>query len=177
MFGACTRGGEPEAGPTTPTPAPTPSVGPVDGEADVIVVAADPSSLVFNDRTTPEPDQAAIDAFAQQVDDWLNAHLTALQDGDEGRLEEVAAAGLLDGADPEVLDAITTDLTSPDEPVDHARYHLVVAHSGVPLWVRAHVIVVDREGDAREVGFVFTPQDGDGPSLVAAGPGPLEGGS
>lgn len=173
---ACTRGGEPEAGPTTPTPAPapTPTVGPVDGEAEVVVVAADPNSLVFNDRATPEPDHAAIDAFAAQVDGWLDEHLTSLQAGDEGALEEVAAAGLLDGADRSTLDEVSTDLTSLDAPVDHAGYHLVVAHSGRPLWLRAHVIVVDREGAAREAGFVFTPEEGGDPTLVALGPGPLE---
>lgn len=173
----CTRGGEPQAGPSTPTPAPTPTVGPVDGEGTVVVVTADNSSLVFNDRTTPEPDQAAIDAFAAQVEGWLDEHLTDLQDGEEGGLEDVAAAGLLDGADPATLDAVTSDLTSPDAPVDDARYHLVVAHSGQPLWLRAHVVVVDRDGAAREAGFVFTPTEDGDPELVALGPGPLGGSS
>lgn len=174
-LGGCTRGGQPEAGPTTstPTPAPSPTAGPVDGDTNVVVVAADPNSLVFNDRPTPEPDQAAIDAFAEQVDGWLDEHLTALQDGGAGLLSEVAAPDVLDGADPGTLDAVTTDLASPDAPVDHARYHLVVAHSGAPLWMRAHVTVVSRDGAAREVGFVFMPADDGGPTLVAAGPGPL----
>lgn len=174
-LGGCTRGGQPEAGPTTstPAPAPTPTVGPVDGDADVVVVTADPNSLVFNDRAAPEPDQAAIDAFAEQVDGWLDEHLTALQDGGEGLLDEVAAPDVLDGADPDTLDAVTTGLASPDAPVDHARYHLVVAHSGRPLWVRVHVIVVSRDGAAHEVGFVFTPAEDGDPTLVAAGQGPL----
>lgn len=173
----CTRGGEPEAGPTSASPAspsPTPTVGPVEGDADVVVVAADPNSLVFNDRTTPEPEQAAIDAFAEQVEGWLNEHLTGLQDGGEGRLEEVAAPGLLDGTDAEMLESVTSGLASPDAPVDHVRYHLVVAHSGRPLWLRAHVTVVNRDGAANEVGFVFTPNAEGPPTLVAAGRGPLE---
>lgn len=175
VLGGCTRGGEPQAGPTsaTPTPAPTPTAGPVGGETNVVVVAADASSLVFNDRATPEPDGAAIDAFADRVGDWLDGHLTALQDDDEGLLEEVAAPDLLEGADPAALDAVTSDLASPDAPVDRARYHLVVAHSGRPLWLRAHVTVVSRDGAAHEVGFVFTPTDDGPPTLVAAGPGPL----
>lgn len=166
----CTRGEEPQAAPTTPTPTPSPTAEPVDGEPTVTVVAADPNSLVFNDRATPEPDEAAIDAFAAQVERWLDEHLTSLQDGDEGRLEEVAASGLLDGVDPAMLDAVTSDLTSPDAPVERVRYHLVVAHSGQPVWMRARVTVVDRDGTAREVGFVFTPEAGGAPTLLAVGP-------
>ena len=148
-------------------------MGPVAGAAQVVVASADPNALVFNDRATPEPDQAAIDAFAGEVQEWLDRHLTALQQGEEGMLEEVAAEGLLDGADPELRDALTTDLASPGSPVDQAWYHLVVAHSGRPLWLRAHVTIVDRAGVPHEVGFVFTPQEGSPPALIAAGPGPL----
>lgn len=170
----CSQGSEPAAGPTTasPSPSPSPTFGAVDGLETVVVVAADPNSLVFNDRATPEPDEAAIHAFAAQVNLWLDEHLTALQDGGDGALDEVAVAGLLDGADPTVVDAVTTALASPDTPVAHARYHLVVAHSGAPVWLRAHVTTVDPDGGEHVAGFVFVPEPA-GLRLIAAGPGPL----
>lgn len=171
---ACTRGTEePAAGPTSATPS-TPAVEPVEGQADVVVTVADSGPIVFHDRPAPEPDQAAIDAFTDAARQWLDDHLTALQDGEDGgRLDEVAAEGVMDAASPDLVDAVTTDLASPDTPVEQASYHLVVAHSGAPLWLRAHVSVVDRDGTGHIVGFVFTPAESNGASLIAFGPGPL----
>ncbi len=169
----CTRGSEPSAGPTTPSPAPSPTVEPVEGRADVVITVADPGPIVFHDRPHPDPDQAAVDAFSDAVQGWLDDHLTALQEGeDRGRLEAIAADGVLDGADPQVLDAVTTALTAPGTPVTQASYHLVVAHAGAPLWLRAHVAVVNEDG-GHIVGFVFTPREDGDLSLIAFGPGPL----
>lgn len=148
-------------------PSPEPVVQPVVGARTVILEAVDAGPIVFHDRPPPEPDRTAIDAFATQVGDWLDAHLTDLQAGGDGRLDEVAAPGLLDGDPATVLD-VTAELTGPDRPVTDALYHVVVSHEGAPIWARVTVLVGTEGGATARVGFVFEP----GPRLVAAGPHP-----
>ena len=160
----------PEAGPTSASPTPTSraTAAPVRGDRQVETYAVSNEEAVW-DRAQVEADPAAIEQAAGRVGDWLDAHLTALQDGGEGRLQEVAAAGLLDGAPPEVLDVVTTALAGPDRPVGSATYMIRVAHTDAPQWVRAHVDVKGREGGTRTAQFVFEIAE-DSIVLVAAGP-------
>lgn len=142
--------------------------GPVRGEVVVTADVADPGPIVFHDRPAPEPDTAAIEAFASDIAGWLNDHLTALQGGRRGRLETVAADGLLgETASAGARRAVTTDLASPEAPVMTARYHVVVVHDGAPSFARVDVTVSHPDGTTSEAGFVFTPDEP--PTLVAAG--------
>lgn len=122
------------------------------------------------DRAEPEADPAAVEQAASRVAEWLDAHLTALQDGGKGRLQEVAAPGLLEGAPPEVVDAVTAALAGPDQPVGSATYLIRVAHTDAPQWVRATANVTSEEGETRTAQFVFEIAE-DAIVLVAAGPG------
>lgn len=170
---ACSNGeGEPEAGPTTsasPTPTPRATTAPVRGDRRVETFAVSNEQAVW-DRSQPDADPAAIEQAAVRVGDWFDAHLTALQDGSEGRLQEVAAPGLLDGAPPEVVAAVTTALAGPDQPVGSATYEILVAHTDAPQWVRATVTVTGEEGATRTAQFVFEIAE-DAIVLIAAGPG------
>lgn len=168
---ACSSGdGEPQAGPTSSSPSPVRrSAGPVQGEREVETFAVSNEQAVW-DRAQPEADPAAVQQAASRVADWLDAHLTALQDGGEGRLQEVAAPGLLEGAPPEVVDAVTTALAGPDRPVESATYMIRVAHTDAPQWVRATANVTGGQGGTRTAQFVFEIAE-DAIVLVAAGPG------
>lgn len=173
---ACSGDGDPEAGPTTASPSPSPSriqAEPVEGERDVQLFAVSNEQAVW-DRAQPEPDPAAIEQITNKVGNWLNAHLGDLQEGGPGRLDEVAASGLLESTAPDAQAAVTTSLASPDRLVDSATYQLVVAHTDAPQWVRATAQVAGRDGVSRTAHFVFEVAEGS-IALVAAGPGPGEG--
>jgi hypothetical protein len=171
---------EPERTPT-PQPTPTPITHePVQGEAEVETVVVSEGPIFFRAAdqrsAAPETDRAAVDAFLEAITGWLDGHLTDLQDGGGGRLEEVAVDGLLDGGDAEV--ALGQHLTSFAAPVETASYRLVVAVDGPPEWahVRVDLVVLasDAEGgehreEERSAEFVFVPGEAV-PSLLAAGP-------
>ena len=175
LVAACASPAEDAAGPpspvatvtvtATPSTTPQPSIEPVAGQSTVVIEGVDAGPIVFHDRPAPEADQAAIDGLASAVRTWLDRHLTDLQAGGPGLLEEVAAPGLLDGDEP-ARRAVTDALTGPDRPVEDALYHVVVAHEGAPIWARVTVVVGAADGTVAEAGFVFTP----GPELIAAGP-------
>lgn len=158
--------------PTSPMPKPSPTptfaLTEVHGQRDVSVWSVSSDHILGRGDMTP-PDDDAILAAVQTVGDWLDRHLDDLQRGGDGLLEEVAADGLLDGADPSVIAAATEDLAGGWEPVASARYELAVSHDGAPEWIEAIVHVttqVDTTGDAV---FVFAV-DGDRPELVMFGP-------
>ncbi|MDP9022997.1 MAG: hypothetical protein M3N57_09970, partial [Actinomycetota bacterium] len=115
------------------------------------------------------PDEAAIQAFVQGVEDWLNRHLTDLRAGGDGLLAEVAAPGVLDGGAPEAVAAVTTALAGPERPVSSATYRFLVAETGPPQWCRVTVDVAAPDGSVTAAEFVLTPGD-PRPVLVGAGP-------
>lgn len=153
----------PVASPPTVTPSP-PS--PVRGQTDLVVVSSSAGPIVFHNQPAPPSDDAAVAAFAAAVVSWLDRHLTDLQGGGSGLLVEVAAPRLLDGAPAESVAAVTLALVSPKRPAANARYHVVVAQEGPPLWARADVTVRAVDGTTAQAGFVFIP--GPTPVLVAA---------
>lgn len=158
----------PSPSPLSPSP-PAPAPEAVRGHLTLVVDAADPGPIVFHDRSEPEPDGAAVEALAGHATGWLDAHLTDLQSGGDGRLDEVAAPGLLEGAPPGAVTAVTSALASPEQPVDAAQYHVVVVHDGPPRYARATVAVRSPSGRVTRGAFVFVHREG--LRLVAAGPG------
>ncbi|MDP9022136.1 MAG: hypothetical protein M3N57_05425, partial [Actinomycetota bacterium] len=119
---------------------------PVRGEATVLVQSTFNGPIVFHDRPRPPADEATAAAMVQRATDWLDRHLTDLQAGGGGLLAEVAADGLLDGADPALLTSVTRDLTGPDRPVRTALYHVVVAEEGSPQFLRMTALVETTDG-------------------------------
>lgn len=108
------------------------------------------------DAGTP-PDPAAVDAVVAAATRWVDAHLTAVQAGQEGL---VAGAGL--EGDPT---AAAAALANPAHRITDARYTVTVGAVGAPEWVRVGA-VVDREDGEMTVTFVLVP-DGTGIALVA----------
>lgn len=171
------RAADPSPSPT-PTETPTtPDVEPVSGAVELDVRSVHNGAAVFNagdpNARVPSPDEAAIQAFVQAVQDWLNRHLTDLRAGGEGLLAEVAAPGLLAGAAPEAVVAVTTALTGQDRPVSSATYRFLVAEAGPPQWCRVTVDVAGPDGSVAAAEFVFTPGD---PRPVLLGAGPAQSG-
>lgn len=176
LLGACDGGSGSEARPaptadaTEATDAAA-SPAPVRGEPTVLVQSTSNGPIVFHDRPRPPADEAAAGAMVKQATDWLDRHLTDLQAGGDGLLAEVAADGLLDGADPALLASVTGDLTGPDRPVRTALYHVVVAEEGAPAFLRMTALVETTDGRITRTGYVFAGAD---PAvLLAAGPDPL----
>lgn len=148
--------------------------GPVRGEASIDVVSSSAGPIVFHNRAAPPPDDAAIAEFATGLVGWLDRHLSDLQAGGAGILNEVAAPGLLTGAPAEPVTAVGSALASPQRRVARAFYHVVVAQEGPPLWARVNVTVQTVEGAPAQAAFVFTP----GPPLaLVALQGPPSGAS
>lgn len=166
VLAGCSKGTPPaSAPPPSPTPSPT-ATGPVKGQPNVVVVTSSAGPLVFHDVPPPAPDDAAVKAFSGAIVSWLDRHLTDLQAGRGGLLQEVAAPGMLAGAPPELVTSVTRALTDPQHPVANALYHVVVVHEGQPLWARVDVTVGGFDGRVTNAGFVFTP--GPKPVLIAA---------
>ena len=170
-------GDEPVAAPTpspSPSPTPTPTPDPVVGIRNLTSTSVSNGPVVFNpgddDSIVAEPDQAAIDGFAESVAVWLDAHLDDLQNGGPGALAEVAAPGMLDTADPEVVTAVTTGLASPERFVATATYTMTVFHDGPPQWLHATADVTWRDGGSARASFLFVPER----QLVALEPPPME---
>lgn len=165
LLGGCSSD-EPSATPPSPSQTELPPVEPF--EPQVTVASRSVNSGAVMDRTQgAAADQAAVDAMTGAVTSWLDAHLDDLQRGGEGQLAAVAAPGLLENADPAIVQEITTGLTSPQDPVRQASYDLEIGHDGAPRWLRATVSVTGAAGQARTAVFVFVPGD-NGPVLVAA---------
>ena len=165
-LGACFDGGADPA--PSPTALPPPAIEPIDPE---IVVAARSLSAnaVINASQAAPADEAAVDALAVAVRTWLDSHLDDLQNGGDGHLADVALEGLLAGADPALIDGVTSGLASPQDPVRGVGYDLEVGHDGAPKWVRARVAVTRHSGTTSGATFVFVPGD-PGPVLIALEP-------
>lgn len=172
---------EPLAAPTSPTatatatPSPTPTPTPpppVEAERELETVVTSHGPIIFprgDDRhPAAEPDVEAVEAFAARVGDWLDAHLTDLQEGGSGQLDRYAA-GLLDAADGEVLAGLTTELATAERPVAEARYRMVVAADGAPQWLHVRLDVTRADDAERSAELVVGHVDAE-PRLLAASP-------
>ncbi|WP_052665400.1 hypothetical protein [Nitriliruptor alkaliphilus] len=135
----------------------------VEGTVDEVVVTdlSVTESGLYRDGSegdAPVPiDQAAIDAAVAEATAWLDTHITDVQSGGSGNLEDVALSG--DPAD------VAGGLANPDHPVVSASYLFTIGALGVPEWVRVSVTVT-REDGVMPATFVFLPE-GDGLSLLA----------
>lgn len=174
LLGACTGddAAEPAPAPTTTAPATAPSPVTVRGERRVTLEPLDPEGL-FNaddpDGAPTPPDEDAARRFAAAVADWLDAHLTALNAGRDGRLDAVAPRDLPRARARAVLGR----LASPADPVTTATYDIVVTTDGRPAWAHARVSLT-RDGGGRELTLVLEP----GPNTpVLVGAGAAAGGS
>lgn len=170
---ACSNDGDPAAVQTTtesPTPSPTPtySIKPVVGERTATVFPLG-SGPVLGLGANAEPDQAAIDAAVAAVGDWLDAHLDQLQRGEDGQWDAMAADGL---AEDDQRAPVTTELASPDAPVESARYVMSVYHAGPPQYLTTRVQVTHPDDSTSDVGLVFTVAEDGTPTLTMFGPEP-----
>jgi hypothetical protein len=158
---------EPTAQPTaTPEPEPEPEPEPpppVEGEHDVteVVDLSVTGTGLYGagaGADAPVPvDDASVATFAAAMADWLDDHLTALQDGEEG----AAVAAGLEGP-TEVV-----HLTDPDHPVTSARYSMRVGARGAAEWGEVEVVVLRVDGTERTATLAFLPGD-ETPRLIAA---------
>lgn len=156
-----------------PSPSPSPTPAPparVDGSVELTAIHLESAGQRLH-PTGSGPDQppavheAAVHDFVGDVDRWLDARLTALQQG-----VVPALPGHLDPATaPDAVAAVTTDLTTPDAPVAVATYAVEVAVDGDPRWAHVTVTVERTDGTTARADFVFVP-GADGPVLIAAGP-------
>lgn len=116
----------------------------------------------------PPTDEAAVASFVDQITAWLDGHLDALQEGNPGRLEEVAGPGFLGSGSPQATINVTSGLASPERLVRQASYEITVAVDGDPKWAVVVVAVTPRSGDPAGAVLTFAPGD-EGPILEAAG--------
>lgn len=173
FLGACT-GDDPTASDTTPpspsqsspSPSPTVQLQPVVGER-VSAVYTLGSRPVLGLGSNPDAHQDAVDAAATAVGDWLDRHLDALQRDGEGAWEGVAAEGL---ADADERTAVTTDLASPEAPVEAARYVMSIYHDGPPRYVTARVEVTHPDDSVAVAELVFVTAEDGTPTLTMFGP-------
>lgn len=154
--------------PVVPAPEGAGDPDPVEGSLEVGVVDLSWADHRLFGPSMPENeplgvDQQAVDALADEIRKRLDAHLSALQLGEDG----MAAIGRLEG-DPARL-----RLADDRHAVDEAAYRVAVSTRGEPVWARAVVEVTLEDGQQRRGQLVFAAAD-DGPRLVAAeGDGPL----
>lgn len=149
----------PPAGPE-PTSRPEPPM-PVEGSLALDTVdLSHTDTRLFGEsmsRSQPIPiKEDGAEAFAQLIVEWLDRHLTDLQEGGPGGAPDAGLAGA-----NEIL-----TLTHPQQPVDAARYHVVVYARGAPEWARTGVTVTREDGSTVRANVVFLP--GDPPRLIAA---------
>lgn len=160
---------QPDASPTpapdVPTrPPPPEDVAGVVDEVTVNDLSISGSGLYPDGSGKDEPvpvDQDAVDATVAAAVDWMDRHLTDLQDGGDGLVVEAGLEG-----DPA---PVSQGMAGPDHPVTQAEYVVTVGARGTPEWVRVSVIA-DREDGSMSANFVFLP-GGDGVTLLAAQPG------
>lgn len=106
-------------------------------------------------------DQDAVEATVAATTAWLDAHLTDVQSGGEGRVVEAGLEG--------DVTVVSGALTGPEHPVTDASYVITLGARGSPEWVRASV-TVERAGGSTTATFVFVP-GGEDVRLIAAQPG------
>lgn len=150
------------------SPSPTQVLRPVLGERTTTVLPLG-SRPLLGLGGNPEPDQAAIEGVVGAVGDWLDAHLDALQRTGQGAWGVVAVDGLADGKKRQ---QVTTDLASPDAPVERARYVMTVYQDGTPQYVTTRVEVTHPDGSTSDVGLVFVVAEDGTPRLSMFGPDP-----
>lgn len=150
------------------SPSPTQALRPVLGERTTTVLPLG-SRPLLGLGGNPEPDQAAIESVVDAVGDWLDAHLDELQRTGQGLWGTIAADGL---ADADQRGLVATDLASPDQPVERARYLMTVYVDGAPEYVTTRVEVGHPDGSASEVGLVFVVAGDGTPRLSMFGPEP-----
>lgn len=149
---------------STPSPTPAPvTYPPVAGER--VQIAIDVGDGTVNGADDREAvDEDAIRGFASAVLDWLDRHLTDLQDGGGGLLAEVAAPGLPTQGDlPAALQLLPSGIR-----VDTARYELTAYHDTAVEFVTVAVAVDAMSGEHAEATLVFAPGDAGPPQLVMA---------
>lgn len=162
--------GAPVATPTTtteaPSPSPTRTLRPVVGERTTTVLPLG-SRVLLGLGANPEPDQAAVDQVATAVGDWLDAHLDRLQRTGKGLLGEVAPDDLGSAEERRV---VTSQLASPDNPVESARYIITVYEDGAPQYLTVRVEVAHPDESVSTAGLVFVVGEGGSPRLSLFGP-------
>lgn len=167
-----TRGEEappppPAAAPEEPVEEEPPPPEPVRGEVtDVRVedLSVTGSGLRPDDGPGDAPvavEQDAVDAAVAAASAWLDGHLTAAQDGEDGALPDG-----LQGP----RDEVTRGLAHPDRTVVAARYEVTVGALGAPEWVSVDVTLDRDDGSTATATFVFVP-DGEDLTPIAALPG------
>ena len=173
---ACT-GAPPGATPASPAassaPAATPTyrLRPVVGERVPAVYQVSAATVLG--LGTPAPSQdVAVDTFFRAIGDYLDAHLDRLQRTGTGLLGDVTADGFRDTG---AVEALTSDLASPDAPVAAARYLIDIYHDGAPQWASARVEVTHPDGSTATATFVFTVGPDGGLVLTLAGDEPAGG--
>lgn len=131
----------------------TPALTDVEGTWTLASVSdtSDPSALGFRDDD--HPDQATIDAAAQQVAELLDTYLTGAQAG-------TADLALLDGAwltevDPETATLVTAGLADAEHPITAASYAFDVQVEEAPTIITAVVRLERWEADPTSATFVF----------------------
>lgn len=154
--------------PASPSPSPRPGTTPVAGERIPGAHWVDSTGLLTQRAPEVGPPDTVL-PFVHQVGDWLDAHLTDLQRGGAGRLDEVAVDGLLAAATDEELAAVTSGLASPDAPVASATYRLDASYADSSEWLTATVEVTSVTGSTAAATMAFVPGDA-GPALVLFGP-------
>lgn len=145
---------EDEAEPDEEEPTPTPVAGEV-SEVTITDLSITGSALRPDGSPAEAPvavQQDAVDATVDAATAWLDAHLTAAQDGEPGLLPDG-----LDGP----IDAATTGLAHPDRAVTTASYTVTMGVRGVPEWIRVGVAVSRDDGTSADATFVFVPTDAD----------------
>lgn len=167
----CSGGDEaaPTPSATSTTPSETEStfeIRPVVGER-IFALFDVSSSEILGRGGRQGVDEARANAAMTRAADWLDAHLDSLQTGGGG---ELAAVLPPDHGQDDELAAVSTDLTSPDAPVDEARYAISAYGDGAPEWVTAQVEVVHPDGATTVTTMVFDLVEEDALRLVLGGP-------
>lgn len=158
---------EPEARPSpAPSPSPTPAHAPVAGTRVATSIDIRPvvGRLDGVDRSTL--DEASIRAFADQVFDALDAHLTDLQAGGSGILAGLDAHGVL-MADPALAEAAGQGLAGPSRPVRAATYDLVAYHDVTVEFAHVTATVTGADDATRTIGLSLAADPLGAPLLVA----------
>ena len=172
-LGACSGDDDavaPSPSPTTETVSPTPTweLRPVVGERTVAIYPVN-NGPVLGLGSPPEIEQAAVDTVAQAIGDFLDEHLDRLQHEGQGVLGRVADDAMRASGD---VAAVATALSSPENPVKAARYHIDVYHDGPPLWASARVEVVHPDDHVATATMVFTIADDGSLRLTMGGAEP-----
>jgi hypothetical protein len=129
----------------SPSPSPSPTFDAVTGTVTEVTTDVRGRDLGTDDGA--EPDTAAIAAATAEVTSWLDGHLDAVQRGDvRGRLDDVAAPGLLEALGDAGIASLAAALVPDDSGIGAAAYTLQVQHGRGPVLVAAQVSVRTRAG-------------------------------